>query len=317
MPTPSWTPTRWAGNGEVRLAHDELAGRRDGEPLLLVTGLGVSRFWWPDGLAEALAARGFAVARYDQRDAGESTHLPPATRPRNPIAALSTKRSVAYTAEDMTDDAVAVLDALGWDSAHLLGQSLGGATAQRVALRHPRRVRTLTSLSAVPGDAAGLSTLRYIRLRTLARLARMTFPDTPEGDIEAGIALARLLHSPAHPLDEQATRRTVTDLADAGVRNSDAQSRQIGARWHGGTIREITAPTLVLHGEDDPLVKPSGGRTTAARIPGARFVPLPGVGHDLPAAAWEEVACHVARLAGLARPDAADGPDGLDGTRRA
>ncbi|MER6048029.1 alpha/beta hydrolase [Streptomyces sp. NPDC001793] len=304
-PPPAWSPTCWASNGEVRLAYDELASRQAGaEPLLLVIGLGVSRQWWPTGLAATLAAAGFAVARYDQRDAGESTHLPP-TSGTGPVAALVRKRGDAYTAEDMADDAMAVLDALGWESAHLFGVSLGGAVAQRIALRHPRRVRTLTSVSAVPGDTAGLATLRHIRLRTLVRLARMRHPRTPEGNIEAGVALARLLHSPAHPFDERAVRSMLTATPDTGILDTRGQSRQIGAQWHGPGIDRITAPTLVLHGLDDPLVKPSGGRAVAARIPGARFVPLPGVGHDLPEPVWQEVADHVRRLAEL-RPLAAD-----------
>ncbi|MEU5303871.1 alpha/beta fold hydrolase [Streptomyces noursei] len=295
--SPTWSATQWATNGEVRLAHDQLApGHTDAEPLLLVTGLGVSRQWWPTGLARALTAEGFTVARYDQRDAGESTHLPP-TATANPISALLRRRGAAYTAEDMADDAMAVLDALGWDSAHLFGQSLGGAVAQRIALRHPRRVRTLTTVSAVPGDCAGLGAMRHIRLRTLARLARMNHPPTPEGHIEAGVALARLLHSPAHPFDEPALRARLVSAPDAGVLDARSQSRQIGAQWHGPAIERITAPTLVLHGLDDPLVKPSAGRTVAARIPGARFVPLPGVGHGLPEPVWRDVAHHVRQLA--------------------
>ncbi|MCK7626011.1 alpha/beta fold hydrolase [Streptomyces sp. RS10V-4] len=297
--TSPWTATAWAHNGRIRVAYDQLAA--DGpaaapEPLLLVTGLGVSRRWWPTGLARALAAEGFAVARYDQRDAGESTHLPPASR-RGPIAALVRRRGDAYSAEDMADDAIAVLDALGWESAHLFGQSLGGAVAQRIALRHPARVRTLTSVSAVPGDAAGPATLRHIRLRTLARLARTRHPQTPEGHIEAGVALARLLRSPGYPFDERTVRDMLSAVPDAGVVDARSQSRQIGAQWHGPPIDRITTPTLVLHGLDDPLVKPSAGRTVAARIPGARFVPLPGVGHDLPEPVWTEVARHVRHLA--------------------
>ncbi|MFG2007150.1 alpha/beta fold hydrolase [Spirillospora sp. NPDC048911] len=291
--TPLWTPTRWARNGNIQLAYDRMAG--DGDPLLLVTGLGVSRRWWPDGLCRALAAHGFAVARYDQRDSGESTHLPP-TATGSPITALFRKRGEAYTAEEMTDDAVAVLDALGWEPAHLLGQSLGGAVAQRVAVRHPGRVQTLTTVSAVPGDASGLATLRYIRLGTLAKLARMKFPQTPEGDIEAGVALARLLASPAYPFDERATREEIERLADAGVHDRDSQSRQIGARWHGAPISAITVPTLVLHGTADPLIKPKAANDITARIPGARFVPLPGVGHELPAPVWDQVAAEIRRL---------------------
>ncbi|MEU7833775.1 MULTISPECIES: alpha/beta hydrolase [unclassified Nonomuraea] len=295
-PTDLWTPVRWAENGTVRLAYDRLAHGREGEPLLLVAGLGVARRWWPDGLCRALAAHGFTVGRYDQRDAGESTRLESAAT-GSPITALFRKRGEAYTAEDMTDDAATVLDALGWESAHLFGQSLGGAVAQRIAIRHPGRVRTLTTVSAVPGDTAGLGTLRYIRPGTLARFGRLKFPKTPEGGIEAGVAVARILASPAYPLDEQATRELIEQLADTGVHDRRSQSRQIGAQWHGPPISSITAPTLVLHGTADPLIKPNAGRRIAARIPGARFVPLPGVGHELPEPVWDEVATEVRRLA--------------------
>ncbi|MEV6155460.1 alpha/beta hydrolase [Nonomuraea sp. NPDC052129] len=295
-PADLWTPVRWAENGTIRLAYDRLTDGREGDPLLLVTGLGVARRRWPDGLCRALAAHGFTVARYDQRDAGESTHLESAAT-GSPITALLRKRGEAYTAEEMTDDAAAVLDALGWESAHLFGQSLGGAVAQRIAIRHPGRVRTLTTVSAVPGDTAGLGTLRYIRPGTLARFARLKFPETPEGDIEAGVAVARILASPAYPLDEQATRKLIEQLADAGVHDRESQSRQIGAQWHGPPICSIVAPTLVLHGTADPLIKPNAGRRIAARIPGARFVALPGVGHELPEPVRDEVATEVRRLA--------------------
>ncbi|NSC25316.1 alpha/beta hydrolase [Streptomyces albus subsp. chlorinus] len=304
MPSTSkqpWSPVRHAGNGTVRLAFDQLTEGGDGEPLLVVTGLGVNRLWVPDGLCRMLAARGFAVARYDHRDSGESTHLPPAAT-RNPIAALFARRGDAYTAEDMADDAVAVLDALEWPSAHLLGVSLGGAVAQRVALRHPGRVRTLTSMAAVPGDVGGLRTMRFIRMGTLARFARLRFPDTREGAVAAGVAVSRLLASPGRDFDEAAAREAVERNADGGVHDQRAQSRQIGAQWHGPPISAIDRPTLVLHGEDDPLIKPLAGRVVAARIPGARLVPLPGVGHELPPAAWETITTEIRRLADCPRP---------------
>ncbi|MGW0551161.1 alpha/beta fold hydrolase [Streptomyces altiplanensis] len=295
-----WSPVRWAENGTVRLAFDRWTERVDGDPLLLVTGLGANRRWFPDGLCRMLAAHGFAVARYDQRDGGESTHLPP-TAPRSPISALFRKRGEAYTAEDMADDTVAVMDALGWSSAHLLGVSLGGAVAQRVALRHPDRVRTLTSMASVPADAAGLRTMRYIRLRTLAKFAGLKFPDTPEGNIAAGVAVSRLLASPNRPFDETAAREGATRNIDGGVRDQQAQGRQIGAQWHGPEIGAITRPTLVLHGEDDPLIKPGAGKVIASRIPGSRLVLLPGVGHELPEPAWESVATEIRGLADTAR----------------
>lgn len=294
-----WSPVRWAENGTVRLAFDRWSGRTDGDPLLLVAGLGVNRQWFPDGLCRVLAAHGFMIARYDQRDGGESTHLPP-TVTRNPISALFRKRGEAYTAEDMADDAIAVMDALGWPSAHLLGTSLGGAVAQRVALRHPDRVRTLTSMAAVPGDAAGLRTMRYIRLRTLAKFAGLKFPDTREGDIAAGVAVSRLVTSPNRPFDERAAREGATRNVDGGVQDQQAQGRQIGAQWHGPAISAITRPTLVLHGEDDPLIKPRAARVIVSRIPGARLVLLPEVGHEVPEPVWKSVASEIRTLADIA-----------------
>src|ERR1700684_4162667 len=138
----TWTPTQYARNGAVQIAYDRLAGS-EGDPLLLVMGLAVSRFWWPAGPGQAFAGRGFAVARYDQRDAGQSTRMPD-TGGSNPFAALARKRG-AYSSEDMTDDAIAVLDALGWERAHIFGGSLGGIIAQRIPLRHPDRVPRVTA----------------------------------------------------------------------------------------------------------------------------------------------------------------------------
>jgi pimeloyl-ACP methyl ester carboxylesterase len=286
---------RYARNGAAEIAFEELGGA-GGEPLLLIMGLGVSRFWWPPGLAAELAAHGFHVAAYDQRDAGESTHFPGAGA-GSPVAAALRRRSAAYTAEDMTDDAVAVLDALGWESAHLFGHSMGGQLAQRTALRHPRRVRSITSSASLPSDVTGLAAARYVHLGLVARLARMRFPEGREGDIALGLALARAVASPGYPFDEAEARARIERDLVSGVRDTGAQSRQAGAKWHGARLSELRIPALVLHGERDPLLRPAAARRTAAAIEGARLVLLPGVGHDLPAAVWPRVAAEVQALA--------------------
>ncbi|WP_433796547.1 alpha/beta fold hydrolase [Actinoplanes sp. CA-252034] len=280
-----------ARNGDVRLAVDDLGGA-GGDPLLLVMGLGVSRFWWPDGLVAALIDAGFSVASFDGRDAGGSTHFDdiPAG---NPLTGLLRGRSYAYTAEDMADDTVAVLDALGWQRAHLFGVSQGGLVAQRTALRHPDRVHTLTTYAAVPSDARGAAALRYVRLPFLARLARMRHPGGRDGDLAAGLDLARAVASPGYPFDEQDARLRVERELDAGlpsgVRDSRAQARQTSASWHGPRLRSMRVPTLVLHGELDPLARPAAGRRIASSVPGARYVELPGTGHDLPREIWPTV----------------------------
>jgi pimeloyl-ACP methyl ester carboxylesterase len=295
-----WTPTRYAVNGDVRIAWDELVESRGGEPLVLVMGLGTSRFWWPAGLCRAFAAEGFHVVRYDQRDAGQSTRMPDSST-GNPFAALFGRRGDAYTAEDMTDDAIAVLDDAGWPSAHVFGHSMGGVVAQRVALRYPDRVRSVVSSAAVPSDVSGLKVARYLKLGLLSRLARAKFPEGREGDIAAGLAVARGVASRAYPFDENAAREWIEREVDSGPRDTKAQSRQIGAQWHGPRLRELTKPTLVLHGDADPILRTAAGRATAARVPGATLTILPGVGHDLPESLWPQVARQVRGLADRCR----------------
>ena len=244
----TWTPTQYARNAAVEIAYDMLAGS-EGDPLLLVMGLAVSRFWWPAGLGQAFADQGFAVARYDQRDAGQSTRMPD-TGSSNPFAAVARKRG-AYSSEDMTDDAVAVLDALGWQKAHIFGASLGGIIAQRIALRHPGRVLSVVSAMGMPSDAVGIKGGRYVRFGMLARLARARFPEGREGDIQLSLMLAREVASPAYPFDEDAAREWIEREADTGPRDTKAQSRQVGAPWHGPKLRELRKPVLVLHGNQD------------------------------------------------------------------
>lgn len=289
-----------ARNGDVHLAADDLGGV-GGDPLLLIMGLGVSRFYWPDGLVAALIDAGFHVASFDGRDAGGSTHFDDVPA-GNPLTALFRRRPPAYTAEDMADDTVAVLDALGWTRAHLFGISQGGLVAQRTALRHPERVHTMTSFAAVPSDVRGAAVLRYVRLPFLARLARMRQPAGRDGDIAAGLALLRAVASPGYPFDEQDARLRVERELDAGlpsgVRDTRAQARQTGATWHGPRLRELRAPALVLHGERDPLIRPAAGRRIAASAPDARYVELPGTGHDLPRGIWPTVVREIRARAG-------------------
>jgi pimeloyl-ACP methyl ester carboxylesterase len=286
---------RYAQNGEAWIAFEDLGGS-GGDPLLLIMGLGVSRFWWPQGLVAELVGRGFHVVAYDQRDAGESTHFPD-TGARSPVAAVLRRRSAVYTAEDMTDDAVAVLDAVGWGSAHLFGHSMGGLLAQRIALRHSGRVSSITSSASLPSDVGGFGAARYVHLGLVARLSRLRFPEGRDGDIALGLALARAVSSPGYPFDEAEVRRRVERDVVSGVRDVQAQSRQVGAKWHGGRLSQLRVPTLVLHGAEDPLLRPAAGRDTAAAIEGARLIILPGVGHDLPAALWPRVADEVRALA--------------------
>lgn len=294
---------RYAHNGDVQIAFEELGGA-GGEPLLLIMGLGVSRFWWPQTLIDELIRHGFHVACYDQRDAGQSTHFPDAGT-ASPLAAVLRRSSLAYTAEDMTDDAVAVLEALGWDSAHLFGHSMGGQLAQRIAVRHPGRVRSIVSSASLPGDAGHLKAARYVRPGAVARLARLRFPPGKEGDIALAIALTRAIAAPEYPVNEAAIRRMAGRDEVSGARDVAAQSRQAGAKWRGGPMSSIGVPVLVLHGSKDPLLRTAAGRDTAAAISGARLVLLPGVGHYLPDEVLPQIAGEVRALADRAHARAA------------
>ncbi|MFD2028785.1 alpha/beta fold hydrolase [Promicromonospora aerolata] len=290
----AWSPTAYARNGDVRIAYDRF-GQGGDTPLLLLMGLAISRFWWPDGLCQALADQGFDVLRSDQRDAGESTRFGRAAR-RGPWAGLLGTRRAPYTAEDVVDDAAAVLDAAGLDRAVVLGHSLGGVVAQRFALRHPERVVGLVSCDAPPSDAAGLAALRYLRPGLLARLATKRFPDGREGDVAASLAVAKGMASPANPCDERAARARIESGLDRGPRDMQGLGRQLRATWHGPSLRDVDVPTLVLHGADDPLIRTSAARVVARRVPGAKLVLLPGVGHDLPGVTWTTIAGEVRRL---------------------
>lgn len=290
--------TRYADNGGVRIAYEELGGS-GGDPLLLVMGLGTSRFWWPDGLVGDLVERGFHVVAYDQRDAGESTRFPD-EGVTSPLRSVLRRPAPAYSGEDLVDDAAAVLDALGWRRAHIFGHSMGGLVAQRFAIRHPGRVLTLVTSSAVPSDVNGMRVLKYVRLGTVRRFAKLHFPETREGDIDLAKAVARLLAAPGQAIDEDVLMSFVEKEAEhkvASFREDKAQTRQLNAKWSGGRLGEITAPTLVLHGEGDPLLKVRAAHDLVAAIPGARLRTFPGVGHILPRSAWPAYATAVRELA--------------------
>jgi pimeloyl-ACP methyl ester carboxylesterase len=293
-----------AHNGEVRIAY-ETFGSADGEPLLLIMGLDFQMVWWPDGLCAALADRGFHVARFDNRDAGLSTHFS-SPRRENPFKVLfrgSAKPS--YTIYDMVDDGIAVMTALGWDSAHLLGGSLGSALALSTAILHPEHVRTLTGIMTAP--LRRIDTLRYLKfgvfLRITRHLARLKLPDTDEGAVRTLIEIARLMSSPNHPFDDAQARQMAEISHARSPRDPGATQRQIAAGRAADElarrVSEITAPTLVINGADDPFVRPSAAAALAKQIPGARAIIHPRMGHTIPEHLWPTLADTMATHAGL------------------
>lgn len=280
-----------ARNGAVELVHERTGST--GEPLLLISGLGMQLTFWPDTLLEAFADAGFDVARYDNRDVGRSTALTALGAPSLARMLARPRAAARYTLSDMAADAVAVLDALGWESAHLFGTSMGGMIAQTVAIEHPARVRSLTSVMPSPGPWIARPRLRAA-LVPAAPPAR-----TPEQAGEQVVATFRTIGSPAYPLDEDFLRAYGRG-AYTRNRDPDGGRRQLAAVLASPDRRPalgtVTAPTLVLHGEADPLIPLAGGLATAQAVPGARLVTFPGMGHDLPRALHRRVAEETAAL---------------------
>jgi pimeloyl-ACP methyl ester carboxylesterase len=275
------------GNG-VELEY-ETVGDPAGRPLLFVQGLGAQLTSVEDGLCRELAARGFLVIRYDNRDAGLSTWFDHA-RPVNLAAVWAGDHSsLAYTLEDMADDAVAVLDAAGVEAAHVAGISLGGMIAQLLATRCPDRVRSLASIMSTTGDrAVGQPTAEA------ATVLVSSMPGDRERFVERAVANARAISSgTAYPFDEEAVRRGAARGYDRAY-HPKGTGRQFAAILAAGdrtpALGQVQVPTVVVHGTEDKVIGISGGEATAAAIPGARLRRVPGLGHELPPGFWPTLA---------------------------
>jgi pimeloyl-ACP methyl ester carboxylesterase len=267
--------------------------------VLLIMGLGGQMIWWDQRFCQQLASRGYRVIRFDNRDIGKSQKFDDVCPDPGPLVmqALSgNKVTPPYTMRDMAADAVGLLQALGIDSAHVVGASMGGMIAQRMAIHFPERVRSLTSIMSSTGNP-GLpqGDPKVLGLLTSAR------PTDPATAIEFGVDVWRALHGPGFPFNEASTRALVIE---SGQRSSHllGQPRQMLAIVTDGdrreALRKLRVPTLVLHGDADPLVPYAAGKDTADNIPGARLVPIAGMGHELPEGAWAQMIDEIARLAG-------------------
>jgi pimeloyl-ACP methyl ester carboxylesterase len=272
-------------------------GDKSAPPLLLVMGLGAQLTLWPIELVEALVERGFRVIRYDNRDIGLSHKMEGARAP-GMVRHILMKRfglnpRVPYTLADMAADGVGLLDALGIGKAHVVGASMGGMIAQHIAFTHPKRVLSLTSIMSTTGNPK----LPPAQKQALDVLTRRPASMAETVLIEHGVKIGRTIGSPGYPTDEARLRANVTrdfrrSFYPAGM------PRQLAAIIADGCRRQrlagVRAPTLVIHGEGDPLVPVEGGRDTAAHIPGARLKTIPGMGHDLPLALVDEIADAIA-----------------------
>ena len=263
-------------------------------PVVLIMGLATQMIGWPEEFCEQLSDRGFYVVRFDNRDSGRSTQIP--GRPP-PLGQLVRRRidPVLYTLSDMADDALGLIRALEIEPAHVVGASMGGMIAQTLAAEHPESVRTLVSIMSNTGSRwTGQPALGLYRY--LLRQA----PDDREGFIDHLDTVFAAIGSRGLPRDQERVRDIAARSYDRG-HDPAASGRQLGAITASGNrtaaLRRITAPTLVIHGTDDKLVRPSGGRATTRAIPGAKLMKVEGMGHDLPSAAWPQLIGAIAQHA--------------------
>jgi pimeloyl-ACP methyl ester carboxylesterase len=254
-----------ASNGNVEIEYQSFGDDRP-ETILLVNGLGSQMTRWPGAFCEKLVTKGYRAIRFDNRDTG-----------------LSTWPTDAYTLKDMANDGVAVLDAAGVKKAHIAGVSMGGMIVQRLALDHPERVLSMTSIMSTTGAADSFKSTPEA-----AAVLNLPPPD-PKADFEAFVlnrmANARTIGSPAYPwTDEENRTRVIAEYRRAF--NPQGVARQRRAVEADGdrtqALGGLKIPVVVLHGADDPLLMKIGGEATAAAIPGAELRVIPGMGHDLP-----------------------------------
>ena len=260
-------------------------GRPDGEPLLLIMGLGMQLTGWPEEMVQLLVSRGFRVVRMDNRDTGLSQgfdHLGvPHMMPVMLRYALHRPIPAPYGIADMAADALGVLDALGIARAHVCGASMGGMIAQHLAARHPGRVKSLTLMMTTSGAR------RLPQPRLKVRRALLSRPDgsDPAAVVAHLQRLLTLIGSPAYPADPERLRERLQATVQRAWRPAGT-ARQIVAVVADGDrsplLPLIQAPTRVIHGEADPLVLPAAGHDLVARMPGAVADFIPGMGHDLP-----------------------------------
>ena len=276
---------QFARVGEIEIAY-ELIGDRADPPVLMIMGLGSQMVHWPDGFCELLAGRGYLAIRFDNRDAGHSTRLDGVP---SRLGSLMQGEAVAppYVLADMAADSVGLLDVLAIDRAHLVGASLGGMIAQQAAIEFPDRVLSLASLMSTTGDRS------VGEASEAASQLLLTRPASERGAyVEGAVAGRRVLGSVEGLRDDDLVREIAGRAFDRGL-YPEGTGRQLAAILASpdrtARLRELRVPTTVIHGSIDPLIGISGGRATAAAIPGAELVVIDDMGHDLPPGAWERI----------------------------
>ena len=271
-------------------------GSPGGDPLVLVMGLGGPMTWWDPELCTMLAEAGFHVVRYDNRDTGKSSRMEGrVTRQQLARSFLGRGGRPPYTLSDMADDAFGLMDHLGWDSAHVVGVSMGGMIAQTMAVEQPGRVRSLTSIMSTLGK-------RTVGWQHPSLIPALIGPRAAgrEAYVTSSAKMWKLIGSPGYPLDDDKIRSRAEETFDRGVSASGVMRQMVAILNQPNRARSLASlriPAAVVHGAADKMVHISGGRATARAIPGAELLVIDGMGHDMPADLFETLTDIIRRTA--------------------
>jgi pimeloyl-ACP methyl ester carboxylesterase len=274
----------------IQIEYDTF-GDHSSAPLILIMGLASQMIMWEEEFCEELAKKGLYVIRFDNRDIGLSAKLDDAGIPNVLKAMAAAERGedvkAPYTIDDMADDTVGLLDALGIERAHICGASMGGMIAQTIAIRHPSRVLSIVSIMSSTGDPG----LPQGRPEAMAVLLK-PWPEEREANIEHGVNVWRTISGSGFAFDENRVREQAARSYDRCFYPPGPIRQLMAIVAHGSrkkALASITTPFLVIHGSDDPLVPVEAGRDTAQAVPGAELMIIEGMGHELPREAWPEI----------------------------
>jgi pimeloyl-ACP methyl ester carboxylesterase len=281
----------------IQIEYDTF-GDRGARPLLLVMGLGAQMILWRREFCEQLAAAGHFVVRFDNRDVGLSEKFDAAGVPdmMTTMTRLAAGEPVTapYTLDDMADDGFGLLDALDIGNAHICGASMGGMIVQAMAIRAPKRVKSLTSIMSSTGNRE----LPPSRPEAMAALMSPPGKDRDE-TIARSISVSKIIGSPGFPTDEEEIRRRAVEAFDRSFYPVGVARQMVAVAAHGNrkpALQELDVPALVIHGKDDPLVPVEGGVDTHAALRRSKLLVIDGMGHDLPRQIWTQVVASVAEL---------------------
>jgi pimeloyl-ACP methyl ester carboxylesterase len=275
----------------IRIEYDTF-GERSARTLLLIMGLATQMISWDEEFCQMLTDRGHYVIRFDNRDVGLSSKMEEAGVPNIMEAFRKSMRGekieAPYTLDDMADDAVGLLDALGIEKAHICGASMGGMIAQTIAIRHPARVKSLISIMSTTGNPELPPSKAEARQFLIKPV-----PEGREENIEYSVKMCRVFAGKGFEFDEQRMRDLMTRAYDRCFYPRGVMRQIMAVTAHGSrkeALASVKAPTLVIHGGDDPLVPVEGGKDTAEAVPGAELLIIEGMGHEMPVAVWPRLA---------------------------